>query len=686
MGAMNDVEGELRSRFARTEARLVGSHFAPLQAPAELLRRTHRRQATTVVAGLAVVAAVAVASVAGAAALLRSSERRVPIKPPDPFGAGAIESAAAQPGSLSGIVADTAGNLWSTTPALTRFDPRTGTFRTFTVVEDPAFGGVVQVLPARAGGVWILSPGHGGVQTVRRFDSEGFPASSPSTSYVSEIAEAPDGTIWASGLDVRSWNGGDWVLAPTDGLPMGTETGAIAVDADGNVWVELIRYPGPDGRGVARFDGAVWTTYASADVFPLGSGGPDAGRIWTIVPGSDGDVWVGGAGTVSHFVDGGWTSYRSEELGLRNVMSIVVANGAVWAGGEATGSPAIIRFDGVAWVSVSDGLEGDGGTEYTQLAAAPDGLWATTNTGLFRLDGSRWTRAGGDPRPSDVMPPIAAAGPDELWTGDWTALGGIWHLQGDRWTHVGEPDGLPGGRLHDLAVGGDTLWAATKHGLASFDGVTWERVASGEHWAIAVAPDGQVWTASGALGEGWIVSSVGGEPLPILTEVETSTITDLAIGPTGDVWAGSAGWYGLGGGLAHFDGTSWERVELVEGVDDLLVHDIELTPDGDVWIAAEVGSEMPSGGFVARFHDGVWTTSLEDALALSGGIWSDPLAVTGDGRLLAAGAEGLLELREGTWSVVREGIFPLGWTAMLSVAPDGSVWVAGDGLFRLPTS
>lgn len=679
---MNDVERELRNRFARTEARLTGPDFAPAGAPSQLLRRTRRRQVSNVAIGICAAAAVVIASIAGGTALTRSSERRIPAEP-EPFSPGAFGSAAAQPVSFEGLIADTDGALWSTTPGLTRFDPASGSFRTLTMAEDLAFDGVTDVAPSRKGGVWVLSPWYGprygGEQMVRRVDGEEIlETSAPAPAYLSNIAEGPDGTVWASGGGgVFSWDGTSWLETPSEGGP--AETGEIAVDTAGNVWVENLRYPGPEFFGISRFDGSAWTTWAADEVV--------LGRVWTIAPGPDGDVWVGGSGRVAHFVDGAWISYSSADLGLpANVMSIAIADGGmVWVGGEAIDGnpPTIARFDGTTWVPVVEGLEGDGGTEYTRVSATQQGIWATTNTGLFRLVGSRWERALPIRRPSDVMPPIAAAGADELWMGDWTAYGGVWRLQDDDWTHASESDGVPGGWLHDLAVSEDgTAWVAAKRGLSSFDGVTWERVASGEHTAIALGPDGEAWTASGNF-EDWTVQPVGGTALPTLDAL--GTVSSLAVGAEDDVWAGSEGVWGLGGGLAHFDGEGWTRVEPIVDVEEPLVTDIQITPDGDVWVGiaipTEDGMETPTG-IVARYHDGTWTTFDEaQGIPLAAVNGDLELEATPDGQLLLATWDGLFTFRDGSWELLEGGRF-----TMLSVAPDGTVWLGGDGLFRIPAS
>lgn len=675
-----DVEREIRATFRRRGVDIVDPGAVP---PArEVVRHARRRQLATIVTAALVAAAVVAASVVGVGALIRSSERHVPAEPP--FSKGSLRAVASQPVSFEGLVADTDGNLWSSGPGLTRFDLASGSFRTFTVADDPAFGGIGVVVPAREGGVWVLSRDE---ETIRRFEGErlvetvgGAPRG---------FAEGPDGTIWGSGTGVHSWTDGSWVEAPS-GRPT-TETDDIAVDTAGNVWVENLRFPGPEFFGVSRFDGVRWITWTTQEVFrfdDVSSSDPDRGYVGTIVPGLDGDVWVGGRGGVAHFVDGTWTSYGSGALGLAYVESIAVTDGEVWIGGSAPeGSPpAIARFDGTTWTRVVEGLDGQRPrSQATQVVATPQAIWAVTgnplfspNATLYRLDDSRWQPIVANARPANVSYEIAAAGPDELWTGDL----GAWRLQGDQWTHFDESDG-DGGHVNDLAVTGDgTVWVATKEGLASFDGTRWELVAPGAHTAIALGPGGEVWTASRDA-EDWTVRPVRGSGVPALVGL-TTTVSSLAVGPAGDVWAGSGAVWGTGGGLAHFDGQSWRRVEPVAGRHSF-VEDVEATPDGDVWVLAAISAVDEQGitgakPYVARYHDGGWTTLGEgDGTPLD----ARQLEVTPDGHLLLLGSEGLFVLRDGAWRLVQEGGF-----TTLSIAPDDTVWLGSrlDGLFRLPNA
>ena len=682
---MNDVERDLRERFARTEARLTGPDFGPPTAPAWVLRRTRRRQMSVAVVGLLAAVAIAAASIAGATALIRSSERRVPAEPPTTY--GALEAVEAQPISLDELVADTEGRLWSTWPVLTSYDPASGTVRSFTRADDPALAGAGPAAPAREGGVWLIVFGRGGELAVARFNGDRFVQTSvpAPTDHLGAIVEAPDGTVWVGGNGVFSWDGESWSEAPTTGR-LSREAGDITVDTSGNVWVKDIRFPGPEWLGISRLDGSAWTSYPLDEVLPSDQLGvpkdnPDRGSLWTTVAGADGDVWVGGCGGISHFVGGSWTSYPSLPLGLNNVMSIAVADdGAVWIGSEAIGGPVIARFDGTSWAPVTDGLVDNGEEyQYTDVLAAGGQVWAVVNGALLRWDGEAFVPVLEVDRPQELMSPFLAAGPDELWTGDWGA-GGAWRLLGDTWTHFDDRAELPG-ELQGLALGPEgTLWATSTQGAWRFDGSRWGLAESGDFHAIAFGPDGGVWVAGKHT-----VQRVGGSALPGKVPFISDT-TSLVVLADDDVWAASRGGW-MPGGLAHFDGERWTDVEPIEGNAYAAdwISGLEVTPDGDVWVSlANVDTERPNQPdpvVVARFDGSSWRT-YNDADGVPFGMTNDGfgrLEIAPDGTPVLSAAPGLVEFRDGAWTLLQEGRF-----GDFSIAPDGTIWISSDGLYRLP--
>jgi hypothetical protein len=283
--------------------------------------------------------------------------------------------------------------------------------------------------------------------------------------------------------------------------------------------------------------------------------------------------------------------------------------------------------------------------------------------------------------------PITARSSDELWVGA-NRPGGIWRLANGTWTHFGKQDGrLVGGFWDAFAFTADgAVWASGYQGVVRFDGSTWERVASDEHRAIALGSGGTPWTARVG-GEGWVVGPVGGppiaEPVPL---PQGSTLDSLLVVSEDDVWASSRGVW-AGGGLAHFDGSGWVEMEPIAGARGMSVQDLARTEDGSLW--ADVWFRMEASEWshaLARFDGETWTTSREiDGVPLETG--SHPamygaLELAPNGDLLLGTNEGLFRYRDGAWNQVASG----GFTS-ISVAPDGTVWLRGDGgLFRLPAS
>lgn len=678
-----ELEREIRATLGRHVVDILDPGALP---PArEVIRRTRHRQVANVVLGLVTAAAVAAASIAGAGALLRSSEHRTPVEPPDTFTAGPLEAAPIGTYAFLDLTVASDGAVWWTGPGITRFDPASGSLRTFTVADDPAFDGIWLLAPAPDGGVWTSWKGP------TRFDGERFRETLPQTAVISLIAEGPDGTVWgenagdffrldgdvwmpvfSKGLPAERGEEAGWGMETPDGLPLGGVTPSMAVDAGGGLWVSFSS-PGSKGFGVSRYDGTTWTTWTMSDGLP-------SDNVITIAPASNGDVWIGTDDGAARFRNGSWTAYPGAVIGTEGVWSIAPTEQGVVVAGHS----GFARFDGTTWspVTAADGLEGKGG----RLAAGPSGVWAATRAGLFRLEGSRWERQvalEGGPLLTQSRE-IAAVSSEEVWAADFTS---VWRLEGGAWT---EYAGLPGGGVAEMmAVAPDGVpWVSTNQGLARFDGSAWEQVEPGEHDAIAFAPDGTVWRT--ANDKAWTVGPVGGPALPPLPNEPTEStggMLDLAVGPHDDVWVGwtkGLGWSVEDAGLVHFEGGEWQTV--VPYADRFFVRDLEVTPDGDVWVSGSaleplppaVGDQSQLGWgppFLARFRDGAWTT-YGKADGISGG--PGQLDVTSSGEVLFATSDGLFVFRDEAWHLLQKG-----WFGSLSVAPDGTVWLSGDGLFRM---
>jgi streptogramin lyase len=172
----------------------------------------------------------------------------------------------------------------------------------------------------------------------------------------------------------------------------------------------------------------------------------------------------------------------------------------------------------------------------------------------------------------------------------------------------------------------------------------------------------------------------GPVPLP-----EPASIVE--IGPDGEVWAGCPGFTMATGCLqtiAHFDGRTWETLEPPPLTDGAFLRDLEVTPQGDVWITAvETTDDGRSMMTPARYRDGTWTelVATDTGVPLDSlfeGYTAAAIESTPDGSLLLVSHDGVFTLEQDRWVRVATGAF-----SDLSVAPDGAVWLGGDGIFRL---
>ena len=198
-----------------------------------------------------------------------------------------------------------------------------------------------------------------------------------------------------------------------------------------------------------------------------------------------------------------------------------------------------------------------------------------------------------------------------------------------------------------------TVWADIDSQIRSFDGTTW--TTHELDWAEIVPPGSD-------------------DPYAML-------VNDL---PDGRLCATWETWYDEGyerqTTLACFDGSEWTEHEVFRDIHSVI--GITGTRDSDVWVG--VSTSGPVG--LMRRHGQEW----EGVELPSAPMWS-VLAAGSDGALWTtveqledsgSGCSALARLADGAWSVFPPddadmcGIGLFG----LEVAPDGTVWFAGDGV------
>ena len=581
-----------------------------------------------------------------------------------------------------------------------RLDPVTGETQVWTMRDDATFGpGVQGLAPAREGGVWMILSDN----SLRWFDGAHFrkavaaPVMMSDRDDVGMVVEAADGTLLASTAEggVFRWDGSSW--SEIDQARGADGAGALAVAADGTMWV------GNDNvGGISRHDGVSWTAYSGDDAAVL------AGPVLTIDPLADGTVLVGTESGVALFDGAGWSEWTSAEIGLRgNISATVGADGTVWAAGgsESNGAVGVASFDGDGWSQYGPdhGLPGETRWFIAVPVATEDGVFVTTGAGVYQLGGERWTRVVPvEEQALPAEPPAALAG-----VRDVRASGGllwawgenqIWHYRDGAWEYYAPIAEAP----WDIAYDGSTLWAINE-GLVYLDGEEWHRPAAAptQVWRIdADANAGVLWVSTGDelyRLDGEEMTNVG-FPLnwpPQSDGDPHGHVGDIGVSTDGRVWA--AGFYGYTpslGSVAVYDDESgsWETVRLGHNDELMPAAALAITPDGGVWVMLNdwpkdwVESTAPSPGWALAYRDpatGDWKVydeDLPDAYPLA-------MAATNDGVWLAQGSA----LAEGTRPIA--GLFHFDgvtWTHHpssevrgLAAASDGTVWfVTETGVLR----
>lgn len=298
----------------------------------------------------------------------------------------------------------------------------------------------------------------------------GVPA--PECDHYNDLAVGSDATIWAGGVGLNTFDGGEWRrLTEEDGLPVSDRAGAISpgtqpngaepcestspqvhdvvVAPDGTIWLTTVD---SGGGFVVSYDGTSFEQYP----YP-GEVAPETFSEYLRVDG-DGDVWFP-------------TFERTTTMA---------------EGDEGPVEEVTEPFTGVARLRDEGGWEefpfGTALWPPPAFAVGPDGVaWLVSPDSVHELSDGSWAKL-------DVADLMAlgeigfpAAGPDGLWVG--VHQGGtqvaLAHRVDDVW--VVETEGLPdlfGQYVIDpTGLVWGTLWQPEESdgfaGLASFDGEVW---------------------------------------------------------------------------------------------------------------------------------------------------------------------------------------------------------------------
>lgn len=397
--------------------------------------------------------------------------------------------------AITALCKDRQGNMWVGATGLGVFEYRDGAF---IPLEDSSTKELLQdphcILVDKAGHTWI---GAGDDFVLCHDGNQWRPYQIPrhlARSYVSSLAEQPDGTVWAgstsdglfefkdrkmtavnagSGL---SDNSVESLLADRDGnLWAGTDTGlnllrqrdlfaydqrqglgygtvdGMAEIAPGQVWA------GKPGDGVYEWDGQSFSHVMSADLSVVGP------QINVLLESKSGGCWVAGKYGLLYFKTPEKTADKAQLFTLPglNIISLCEAgNGTLWVG---TSEGKLFRLASDTWQEQTN-LD----HPVTAIAAATDGVMCvgTEGDGVYQFNNREtihWDVKNG--LVSDLVRTLYVDSDGSLWIG--TAGGGLSCLRQGRITTITTREGLPDNTISEILDDDKgRLWLGSNRGIA----------------------------------------------------------------------------------------------------------------------------------------------------------------------------------------------------------------------------
>jgi hypothetical protein len=322
------------------------------------------------------------------------------------------------------------------------------------------------------------------------------------------------GSVVGDAETITHWNGSVW-FAQTS--PTFVDLNAVSMVSANDGWAI-----GKNGT-IFRYDGNSWSHYETL---------PSGVNLYGLHMRTSTDGWAVGAALSVNFPpailrwDGtAWTSITPSGVALNQTLYAVdiLSASEAWAVGNGTKTPAtMLKWDGSIWTSVPSGTPVNATLFGIDMLSPTDG-WAVGCDQSFapiivRWNGLAW---------SQVTPPAGAAGLYDVFmlsstdgwaVGNWTSSGQatIIHWDGMQWRSVPGPDVGGYGFLHSVhmisptdgwAVGYYNIKSSVLSEIVHWDGMTWNIVATLALPPTMAVPLRSVFMVDAL--DGWVVSDQG---------------------------------------------------------------------------------------------------------------------------------------------------------------------------------
>ena len=513
------------------------------------------------------------------------------------------------------LARDSAGSVWIGTGEGVRQYEGTR----LTVKDGLTHNRINAIVQDRTGALWIGT--NGGLSRYADGRLISFtPENGLPDTLVTTVLEDHNGDLWAGTsrgavqYDGRSWR----VYTTRHGLAHNT-VNAILEDQDGVLWF------GTDG-GVSRYEAGQFTTFTTED-------GLVNNRVYAILEDHEGFLWFGADDGVSRYDRGQCLTLTQDDgiVDARVKMIVEDRHGILWFGTDGGG---VMRYRNGRFtiLNVRQGL-----VENTINSIMEDrhgALWFATNGGVSRYDPSADLDRGWSSLTTqqglayNAVNGILEDRHGALW---FATNGGVSRYADGRFTTFTIDEGLAHNVVWRIVEDkGGNLWFGTAGGVSRYDGRNFTTLTTDDGlthnavWGIVIDHLGALWFAtredgvcrydSTGITSFTMANGLAGDVVASILEDRNDRLwfgtnrgvsryagqrmVDVFTGPQrayrgvetmledreGHIWLGTDG-----GGVIHYDGTTFQRLIRQDGLSGDTVDKLFQDAEGNVWIATPDG-------------------------------------------------------------------------------------------------